>query len=177
MKSVLKIALGVVLGMILLFAGCTAIVGSALSSEEGQSIVEDSIQDAQDLSDGGSTSVDSGDDSGNDSGSEAGESTTEVAKGKKKASVGDFRVTGLQVTDDGLGDFALRFRAENTSDSPSIAFFSATLLRNDRIVGTADCAGGGANEIAPGSTTTVECVSLDKFTEKYDDVQIEHLGF
>lgn len=86
---------------------------------------------------------------------------------------GNWEVVGkIQISDDGLGDYAADLRVKNTSDAVDTGMFTVTVLKGETILGTIDCS---TSEIGPGSVGTASCFSSDKYTKGWTELTIENM--
>lgn len=82
---------------------------------------------------------------------------------------GQFEFTDVQVSDDGIGGFALRSRVTNTGAPVAGVLWTATLFLDGMIVATLN---GSAQNFAQGATVTAEFYSTDRFGA-YDAVEFQ----
>ncbi|MBB5791822.1 hypothetical protein [Jiangella mangrovi] len=82
---------------------------------------------------------------------------------------GQFEFADVQVSDDGIGGFALRARVTNTGEAVAGALWTATLFLDGVVVATLN---GSAQSFAAGATLTAEFWSADPFGE-YDAVEFQ----
>lgn len=74
---------------------------------------------------------------------------------------GSFEQVGINLKDDGLGDFGGTIRVKNISDkSVEGAILTITIFKGDAQVGTAT---GSVQAVGPGETQTVQLISSDPF--------------
>lgn len=91
--------------------------------------------------------------------------------------VGPFKLgTTVKVVRDSLGSFDSNFTVINNTDIEALALFTLTVLKDDNILGTLMCIGGGGNPVKPGAVTTVSCISDSKFKSAWTQLQLEYTG-
>lgn len=82
---------------------------------------------------------------------------------------GQYEFADVQVSDDGIGGFALRARVTNTGAAVAGVLWTATLFLDGMVVATLD---GSAQNLGAGATMTADFFSQDPFGE-YDTVEFQ----
>lgn len=119
--------------------------------------------------DDSNTTASQGGDGGNNNKSTGGDNSS---KGKGPLVWGNWQVVGkIQVKDDGLHDFDVVARVKNTGDSPDEGLFTVTILKGNKILGTADCS---TSTVGPAAIGTADCFSMDKYVPGWTEVTIEN---
>ncbi|TDC52739.1 hypothetical protein E1212_07755 [Jiangella ureilytica] len=89
--------------------------------------------------------------------------------GEGTYTAGQFRFADVQVSDDGIGGFALRARVTNNGQAVAGALWTATLFLDGVVVATLN---GSAQGFAAGATVTADFWSDDPFGD-YDTVEFQ----
>lgn len=96
------------------------------------------------------------------------EETTPPA-GEGTYTAGQYQFADVQVSDDGIGGFALRARVTNNGQAIAGALWTATLFLDGVVVATLN---GSAQDFAAGATVTADFWSADPFGD-YDTVEFQ----
>src|SRR4051812_12828079 len=74
---------------------------------------------------------------------------------------GNWQVVGpLTPKADMISDYSLKFRVKNTGEAQDEGWFTVTMLKGPRILGTMDCT---TSSVGPGQAATADCTSMDDF--------------
>lgn len=84
-------------------------------------------------------------------------------------SVGQYEIGDVQVSEDALGDFAMRARVTNTGDDIQGLILSASAFSGGSVVATFQ---GSAQNFGAGQTITMELISTDEFTS-WDEIEFQ----
>lgn len=94
----------------------------------------------------------------------------------KPGTAGEWEIIGRPVIKNELGAYGGTIRAKNTSDTGRVALITMTVLKGQKVLGTLECLGTGS-EVAPGASTTLRCVSTDKYQKGWTRLALEDAGF
>lgn len=105
-----------------------------------------------------------------DSGQKASGKSNAFGSAKLPLQNGDWRLDSIQLKDDGLGDFGGTARITYTGKDSDGGnnLFTITVFQGKHLIATLN---GSANTVMPGTTSTVQLISQDKFVGgqyKYD---------
>lgn len=146
-----------------------AIIGSAVGSSGGSGDDKPTTA-SQKVADTGNTAKS---DNSSESNEDSAPAPDNSSKGKGALTWGNWEVVGkIQVKDDGFHGYDVVTRVKNTGESPDEGLFTVTILKGQRILGTADCS---TSTVAPGSIGLADCVSMDDYIPGWTEVTIEDM--